>query len=435
MSFKIKTKSVPALALSLLLLVMVGPVNALAAGTIDQTLIKAHQFSPALLAAKEKLAGKKEEIPDALTGFKPTVSLDYNIGRQENKIDSSKNYADVNNYALNIDQPIFDGFGNSSAYSKAKIEVKAAEYDFLSATQKVLLEAVTAHINVARNERILKASRKNAASLAKQYKATKERQKLGALTKTDISQAASRLAEANAESSDSLGVLTQSREIYLELVGEGPTGKLHLPDVIAGLPEGKDEAISLAYKENPELLAANLDVFAARETIDEAKSDLWPEVFLRGRMERDHNNGTFRNQKFKNNSITLNVRIPIYEAGQTYSDIRRTKAAYREKGSRYKVIKRRVERQVTNAWSRVQNLKKVIKDRRRSLSAAKKTLKGYNKEYEAGTRTTVDLLDAERDVYRAETALVRAKADHAIMAYRLLAGIGHLKLTPQMAAK
>ena len=395
--------------------------------TVEQTLADVQHFSPALRAAKERLAREKEALPEAWTGFQPTVTLDYAIGRQRDDNDARTRYEDVNRGALNMDQPLFEGFDNVTAVRRARLDVAAAEKTYEALRLDIFLEAAAAHIAAAQNRALYDITRKNEAAVKERLAATRARHKSGVLTRTDVFQAESRLAEAQALTRDARRILDVSQAAYRQFVGKMPENCM-LPEEISSLPASLEDAKKAALKNNPDLAVSDLLSRAADKEVGEARADMWPHLFLRGRMERDYNDGASLSNHTENDSVTLNLSVPLYQAGRVRTQVRQAAATARESRETHDALRYRIVQETTEHWLGFTAARDVIQRRAHAVDRAYKTLTGYSKEFKAGSRSAVDVLDAERDVFETESALVRARADKALSAYRLLRSIGALEV-------
>ena len=391
--------------------------------TIEQTLVYTYEFSPELRAAKERLAREKEALSEAWTGFQPTATLDYSIGRQRDDNDVRTAHADINEGALNIDQPLFEGFGNMAAVQRARLEVAAAEQTYNAISQDVFLDATIAHISVARDFKLYEIAQKNEAALQERLQATQARHESGVLTRTDVYQAQTRLADSQALTFDAAHALDVSSSTYLQLAGQKPVNPV-LPKTFPGLPSSLEEALKEVEENNPELAVSYFLTRAAKKEISEARADLWPRMFLRGRMERNYNDGTSLSDDTENDSLTLNLSVPLYQAGSVRTEIRQATATSRESRETHKSLRQRVIQKTSENWHALEAARKIIQSREYATDRAYQALVGYSKEFKAGNRSAVDVLDAERDLFETESALARARADKAIAAYRLLRSMG-----------
>src|SRR5262245_26800786 len=158
-------------------------------------------------------------------------------------------------YAVNLAQPLFEGFRNLNAIRQAKSTVQAAREALRTVEQTVLLDAATAYVNVVRDQAIVRLRENDVAVLTEQLKATKDRFDVGEVTRTDVAQAEARRSEALATLAAAQANLKASRAAYEQIVGH-PPGNLVTPASIRHLlPSTLDEAMTLGDGENPLILA------------------------------------------------------------------------------------------------------------------------------------------------------------------------------------
>ncbi|MDP7345403.1 MAG: TolC family protein, partial [Alphaproteobacteria bacterium] len=151
--------------------------------------------------------------------------------------------------------------------------------------QSVLRDAATAFVDVVRNQAVLELNIKNEQRLARQLEATRDRFRVGDDTRTDVSQAESRLSSSRADRLQAQGDLEISRAVYRTLVGEAP-GRLSAPTPLGALPSSWEEAVAISVAEAPNVIAADFDARASADDADEVRGELLPTVSLEGSAKR-----------------------------------------------------------------------------------------------------------------------------------------------------
>ncbi|MBO6784856.1 MAG: TolC family protein, partial [Alphaproteobacteria bacterium] len=226
------------------------------AQSLPEALALTYETNPDIAAARASLRSTDEEVPQALANWRPNVEINGAYGVRERQREFSTG-VDIDNtdqpqsIALNISQNLFRGFRTVSATDQAHNLVAAGRANLISREQTVLLEAVTAYMNVLRDRAILDLRQNNVRVLQQQQQATRDRFDVGELTRTDVAQADSRLATAIADETTARGNLDSSVADYIEVIGQ-PPGTLVPPALPEGLPASEDEAVELAKTNNPD---------------------------------------------------------------------------------------------------------------------------------------------------------------------------------------
>lgn len=399
---------------------------------------KAYVTNPTLDAARAGQRAVDELVPQALSGWRPTVAVQGNIesfkSSQKAKIvDMTTGDSDgtlitdegtSGDIAIQLDQPLFRGFGTVERTKGAEARVDAGRQNLLETEQQVLFNVVQAYMNVYAGRQLVGLRKQDVAALQAQVKASNDRFAVGEITRTDVAQSEARLAESQNALIDAQTQLAQDVAFYLQMVGNDP-GKLSYPKMVK-LPPSLKAALDISSEINPRLLAQAFVEVAANSDIGVARSNLLPSAGLYANaMAADPNFTESYNEK-SSASVGASVTVPLYEAGLVYSQVREAKQ--RASQTRIQVIEiaRDVRRAVAASWNSYIGLAQIIKNTKTQVSAAQLALEGVRQEYQAGTRTTLDVLNAQRELVLSQVLQVRAERDRVIAGYQLLASIGHL---------
>jgi len=418
------------LALSL---VALGVVAAAFAGgaraeTLEDALISAYQSNPTLLAKRAELRSVDEGVAEARSGYRPTISVDGDVGHTEFETESPAGTQDASLnprlVSLNAVQPIYLGGRTPAAIRVAENQVQAARADLQVTEQRVLLDTVTGFVDVLRDQAEVDLNIKNVMVVGKQLEAAKNRFDVGDVTRTDVAQAEARLAQAEADRVRADGNLIKSRSIYREVVGTMP-GKLEWPEPALRISESEEAALELASKANPAIIAAEFGERAAREQIEVARSALRPKVQLRGQLSKAYDRSTFFEEEAEA-SIRAEVTVPLYQSGSEYAEIRRSKQVSDQRRLELDVARRAVLDEVTRAWEALVTARSQRKAFDAQITAATAALDGVSQEADLGLRTTLDVLDAEQELFAAQVNAVRARRDDLFAGYWVKSTVGEM---------
>ena len=306
------------------------PVNA-AAETLEEALSAAYSNNPTLLAARARLRATDEGVSQALSGWRPTLSVDGDAGVEAERNNSTTadrgQHREQKSLTFNLGQSLYKGGRTIAATRAAENEVLAERGRLNGTEQKVLFAAVTAYMDVVRDQAVLELNISNEQVLRRQLQATRDRFEVGEITRTDVYQAEARLAGSTADRIKAEGNLEISRAAYRNVVGRAP-GKLSRPGKNGELPATKEKAVKAALEGNWNLLAADFNARVGRDNVDEIKGELLPSLDLSGSASRSLN-AAGEDSRSDSYKALLTLSVPLYQSGSVYSRLReaRQKAA------------------------------------------------------------------------------------------------------------
>lgn len=396
------------------------------AGPFEDALVSAYKTNPNIKAQIENVNIADEQVSQAVSGWRPTITGNYSKGRQRNSFSGSDyNYTDAQTKAVRVSQPIFNGGETIANTRSAKKNVKAAREDLKNTEQNILLQAVAAYMDVVRDEAVLELSRSNHQVLQKQLEASKSRFAVGEVTRTDVAQSEARLARASTDVTQAKGALEVSRATFERVIGFKPT-KLEKPKDLPTLPTSLDDALKTALLHNPAYNAAQQREKAAEHEVSAQKAALLPDVSLTGSMSREEGAGTLGNNDFDSDDVLVNVTVPLYQSGAEYSRIRQAKLAVNQRKLDSINKHDATQEAVTKAWEDFQAQTAAIESNKAGIKAAEVALNGVKQEQLYGSRTVLDVLDAEQELFSARVNLVRTEHDRTVAAYSLLSAVGKM---------
>ena len=398
------------------------------AASLSDALATTYRTNPDLKAARRELGATNEAVPQALSGWRPEVSVEGSVGKQ--RLDQKSTFFSDEVYStpyrgqFEVRQPVYRGGRNQANIERAVSQVGAQRAQLTNTEQDVLLRAVRAYMNVWRDQAILRLNKNNVSVLRRQLEATQDRFEVGEVTRTDVSQAQSRLSRAIADRVDAAGALESSRAVYAEVVGRPPES-LEQPEPAGKLPDSADAAVAAALENNPQVRSARFAEVAARRNVRAITGELLPEVEVVGRASRG-GNSTSAESSQETLEILAQVSIPLYQRGAVFSRMREAKQTANQRRLQLRSAKRQIEQEAVSAWEDLQAARAQIKAIEDQVRAAEIALEGVRQESKVGARTVLDVLDAEQELLNAEVDLIRAQRNEIVAAYSLLAAMGRL---------
>jgi outer membrane protein len=402
--------------------------NVALAETLADALSGAYHNNSTLEAERARQRGTDELVPQALSGWRPTITAQGSIGHDLSNGTNSfgiTNYSATNPRSLSIQlsQPIFRGFKTVEGTAQAEANVKAGRQQLLSVEQTTLFNAVQAYMNVIQAREVLGLRRKNVKVLQSQLNASDSRFKAGELTRTDVAQSRATLSGAQGQVALAIANVQAAEANYKAVIGRAP-GKLAMPKM-ASRPKSLQSAYRIAQETNPNILAAAQVQLAAEHNVNVIGGDLLPSINLQASASVSAEQSG-PNSSATNALVQGVITVPIYEAGRVYSGVRQAKETANQ--NRIQVISavRSVRESVVNAWNTIISTGQNLAATRAQVAAANLALDGVRQEYQVGSRSTIDVLNAQQLLVNAQISVVVARHDQLVASYQLLGAMGHL---------
>lgn len=404
------------------------------AESLSGALLEAYRKNPTLNAARAGQRATDEFVPQALAGWRPTVSAQGAVQQSWTDSSASSNFGNNHSYilptqetyAIQLKQPVFHGFRTTESTRVAEAQVRGGQQQLLATEQVVLLNGVQAYLDVIRDRSTVRLRQQNLVVLNDQLKASNARFKAGELTRTDVAQSMAGVATAKAALAGTVSQLRGSEATFEQIIGHKP-GKLESAPA-ARPPISLDQAFDIAHETNPQILAAAQAADAAEHNVGVAFSGLLPQADVTGTYTYQAIQNGLTNPATSTSNLTVQgiLNVPIYEAGLLYSQVRQAKQKASQ--SRIGVIDttRQIRQAVATNWAAYVASKQAVQSSTTSVSASQTAYDGTRQEYQVGSRSTIDVLNAEQTLLNAQISEVSLQHDLILASYRLQASIGHL---------
>jgi outer membrane protein len=411
------------------------------AETLEEALADAYLINPVLNAERARLRATDEQVALAKSGLRPFVSgsADYNyVNQNSDRGGGGANAIDIgaagittdgvttpHGYSVQLTQPLFEGFQNLNAIRQAKATVQAAREVLRSVEQTVLLDAATAYVNVVRDQAIVRLRENDVTVLTEQLKATKDRFDVGEVTRTDVAQAEARRSEALATLAAAQANLKTSRAAYEQIIGHPPSNLVTPASIRHLLPSNINEAMTLGDGENPLILASVYNEEASLYIVQQIMGELLPEVTLEAQYEKRFDQSESL-KELETTTVTGRVNVPFYQGGGVSARVRQAKETNNQLKKEVEDARLRVHADVIANWGILQSSGPAIESAQAAVEANKIALTGVREEEKVGQRTTLDVLDATRELLNSQIGLVTALRDRIVSEYSVYAAIGRM---------
>jgi len=381
---------------------------------------------PRLAAARARIEHSRAGLLRAGAGKRPEVALLASTGKARYNADG---YITPDRspeaLVLTVDQSLYD-FGRTAASTGAAAErVDAAQAARQATVVAVILGAAKAALHLDLAHKRLATERENVEVLRQQLAYTRTKRRHGDFTATDVAQARSRYAAAMAQRRAAQATLSRAKARLQRFTGVPMDVRLErLPDIPA--PASLAAALKKAESQ-PALHARRDELDAAYAEVRRAQVEYHPSLDLVTTVGTDR--GTrFSNERTDYWSAQVRLSIPLYARGTRRADVAGAQARVDDSAARLTKTRRELTQRVRDAWAAMDADDDELKAAREQRRAAYIALQGVQSELTAGTRTVVDLLNAQQELRNANLAVLGARYRRAIGGLRMLAATGELKL-------
>jgi outer membrane protein len=416
------------------------------AQTLTDALAEAYNTNPQLLAQRALLRATDEQVPQALSFWRPQVTFTGQAGIATGSLERTPTAAEIaagttrsvlhqitrpNVVQFQAAQPIYRG-GRTVAQTRQAINtVESTRAQTLAIETSVFQAVAMAYLDVVRDQALVEVDRNNVEVLRKQLEATQDRFRVGEVTRTDVAQAEAALAQAQGTLVTQQGTLEISRAEYVRAVGHSP-GRLILPRERPALPATREEALSLAANNNFNVISAQFAELAARDNIDVVRGQLLPQVSVIGTLARTYDQSiSFKGALSNSAQVTAQLTMPLYEGGAIYSQTRQAEQTVGQRRSQVDDARRAAVQTATQFWSTLQAARASISSFAAAVRAAQIALEGTQQEALVGTRTVLDVLIQNQTLLQTQSQLVTAQHDAALAEYNLASAVGRL-IAPEL---
>lgn len=408
------------------------------ADTIEAALIRAYQNNPQLNAQRASVRSTDENVPQALSGYRPQVAVTASAGAQYtdtvsrtspgSPTQSVNSNTAPRSVGATITQTLYNGGQTGNRTRAAESQVSAAREGLRVLEQSVLLSAATIYMDYLRDSAIVEVQRNNTRVLEQTLKQTRDRFNVGEVTRTDVAQSEAQLAAGRTQQLQAESNLTTTRANFRRIIGNDPQALAPGSPVDRFLPGTLAAAVDMGLIENPNVTAAmyGIDVSFLQVKINEGA--LFPTVTLQGAVQQAYDT-TPQSPRSFGASATANLTVPIYQGGAEYALIRQSKETLGQQRLNLDQVRDQTRATVAQAWGQLIAGRAQVSSAQSQVTASEIALNGVREEARVGQRTTLDVLNAQQALVNARVALVTAQHDRVVASYSVLNAVGRLSPT------
>ncbi len=396
--------------------------------TLNDTLAAAYSTNYTLLAARANLRATDENVPTALAGWRPTVSVSASAGIANDVRlglhSRTQVHRGLNTETVTATQPLFRGGATRAGTNRAENQVMAERGRLIAQEQAIFVSVTQAFVGIIQATQVLALNINNEQVLSRQLQATNDRFRVGEITRTDVAQAEAALARSTATRQTAEGSLQTARSALRNLINSLP-GNLIEPQPLRLPTRTFEQAQTLARTNNPTVVAALFDDAAAKDNFDLQYARLMPTLSLQGQFSRGED-VSFKNQQTNTAQITAVLSLPLYQGGVEYAAIRQARQLQQQTRQKLEDARNVAMQTVTSAWATYGAAKASIDSTRQQVKANEIALEGVQREALVGSRTTLDVLNAEQTLLDSRVQLITNLANLVNASYQVAAAAGRL---------
>jgi outer membrane protein len=407
------------------------------AETLESAMGRAYVGNPSLNAQRASTRATDENVPRALSGYRPRVNATADVGAQytESETPARPRSRTVHSttvtrtaprgVGVTVDQTLFNGFRTYNSVQQAESLVLGSRETLRSVEQDVLFNGATAYMDVLRDTANLNLQRNNVEVLEEQLRQTRDRFNVGEVTRTDVAQAESRLAQGRSQVSAAESNLRASIARFRQVVGVEPRQLAPGRPLDRLVPMTVENAIFAGLHEHPSIHSALHALDAAEAQVKITEGELYPSVGVRGSAQQRWDSTLPGDERFVGSAVAT-LTVPIYEGGEVYARVRQAKETAGQRRIEADIARDLVRANVVTAWGQLEAAKAQIIASQAQVQAAEVALTGVREEARVGQRTTLDVLNAQQELLTARVNLITAQRDRVVFSYAVVRAMGRL---------
>ena len=429
------------------------------ADTLESALVAAYQNNTEIKEAIERLKAANEREAQARAGWRPTLTVDGQIGRSEQNLSgdqidlarssppgsgfssqASKQGVTTHQASVTAQQNLFQGGATQAAIERAKADIKAARASLTEMEQRVLLDTIKAYVNLMTGVKQVEFLKANSTTKEATLKATKDKFNLGEETRTSVAQAEADQADAAARVNSADAELTGYLATYERLTNKkaGVLSKIEAPKTI---PASVQIAIDKAVINNPTIIRTRFEELSVRRQIDQINGGQLPKVDVFASSTRSEQANTTRWQpapltaaeqipSYKsnntNNQAGIKFNWAIYDGGVGRSQKRENAHTAEQKRLSIETARRQTIEQLNSTWKLYEAAKSNVVFYSEQVKANRLALDGTEQELKVGSKILLDVLNAQSRLVESQLNLVRAENQYFQAAYQIISLMGQL---------
>ena len=402
---------------------------------MSDALARAYRGNPMLNAQRAATRAADEGVSKANSGYRPKIEGEGFVGFDDEQV-KGRRLADLprsgtyypRDGALTITENLYNGNRTTNGVRRFESLDLASRETLRSTEQQTLLAGATAYMDVLRDIALLALARNEIMVLEYELRGARARYRANEVTFTDVAEVSTSLAQGRTRYARADAALHASMATYRRIIGTPPARLEAARPVDALVPDTLRAAVALGLAEHPRIAQALHDADAAEVAVQVEEGKLLPTLDFVGKADRSQQRGSPTNDR-TDLDARLRAKVPFYDGGVTYAEVRRAKEQAAAMRLRAESIRDQVRAQVMTSWGQLEAAKALIFSAKTSVTASEVALTDVRAEASMGQRTTYDVLLAIQALFAARTMLVSAQHDRVVASYGMAAATGRLAAT------
>lgn len=405
--------------------------SVLSAQSLQQAIQQTVNENPEIQSERAERKAVEHEISQAKAGYFPTVDIDAGIGWEQSTNPTTRSRGDGTvsfgreEASIQLRQMVFDGLATSSEIKRHKARTNAQAYNVFGKSEITALNAVEAYIDVLRRQELVRLAKENLLIHLRTHDQISLRGERGIGKRADSDQSSGRLALAEKNTLSEIGNLKDAETAFLRVVGSLPDNLEAINSIVNDLPQNIEDAVEQAISNHPILKSANADIDSAFAQHSTARAAYMPRLDIEAGASHNVDLDGIKG-KNEDTYAMLRLRYNLFNGGK---DIARrketTELIYQAKEIRDNTYRQVVE-SMRLSWVARETLQSQMNFFKTHKYSSIKSNAAYQKQFNIGQRTLLDLLDSANEMFVAKSDYTNAKYDELFSQYRILASKGSL---------
>jgi outer membrane protein len=398
----------------------------LQAGDLVDTYERARTEDPQFAQAMADYRAAQEQWPQARAGVLPRLDVSASTAEVETEDNNTGRTNDYDEDTIRVElrQPLFD-WQAFTELDRAEAAVARAEAELAAAKQELVIRVAEAYFNVLTAREAYRFAQAEQRAVKRQLEQARERFNVGLIPVTDVKEAQASYDLAVSRALETQNNLGRAREALRKITGrrvESLAGTIDEIPLESPQPADQSAWVDRALENNPDYLSARSAAEAARHQVRQARAGYYPsvEVFAR-RTERD--SATIDNTEDR---IGVELTWNLFNGGATYAQNDQARAEFQRAQAAVTEARRSVGQRTRDAYRALASTRAQVEALRQGVESSRARVEATRSGFEVGTRTSVDVLNAVRDLYRGQRDLSEARNNYIVNRLRLQQATGTL---------
>ncbi len=405
--------------------------------TLMDALGVAYETNPQLTGERAHLRSTDENVPTALAGWRPTITVNGAYGAAVGHILSifpngrttqqffEKTNRTQRTISTTVTQYLYRGGKTTAQTHQAVNQVYAERARLIAEEETVFTDTINAYVTYIEDQELLALDRENEQVLGDELRAVNDRFRVGELTRTDVAQAEAALAQAIAQRQTAEGNLQTASATFVREVGVAPPRDLADPQPLRLPVSSEADAAELAVRNNPNVIAARFNQAAQLDAVDVAFAALGPQLSLQGQAFYENGTSIAHDENYGEMGL-IQLTFPLYQGGAEYAAVRQARQNYQQAVRQTEDARRAAREQAVQAWDTLIAAKAAIASSHIAVRSAQVAVEGTEREALVGSATTQDVLIQQQNLLSAQITLVQNVTSLVNASYSVASAIGRL---------